>query len=65
MVKGTQARLHEMRLVLPELPVVGGNYLPAKTVGHIVYLAGVISTNSGGGSWRKVRRLFFDFVFIS
>src|SRR6266567_4201233 len=48
MAEGTEARLQELGLVLPELPAVGGNYLPAKTVGHIVYLAGVISTNSGG-----------------
>jgi len=48
MAKGTEARLQELGLVLPELPVVGGNYLPAKPVGHLVYLAGVISTNSGG-----------------
>ncbi len=48
MPKGPEARLQEMGLVLPALPAVGGNYLPAKTVGHIVYLAGVISTNSEG-----------------
>ena len=48
MPKGTEARLREMGIVLPALPAVGGNYLPAKTVGHIVYLAGVISTNSEG-----------------
>src|SRR5258708_14442761 len=48
MAKGTEARLHQLGLILPTLPAVGGNYLPAKTVGHIVYLAGVISTNSGG-----------------
>jgi len=34
--------------VLPELPAPGGNYVPAKTVGHMLYLAGVISTNSAG-----------------
>jgi len=48
MAKQTEARLQEMGIVLPELPAVGGNYLPAKTVGHIVYLAGVISTSSDG-----------------
>src|SRR3981081_4145951 len=48
MPKGTEARLQEMGLVLPALPAVGGKYIPAKTVGHIVYLAGVISTNSDG-----------------
>src|SRR5258708_8967641 len=48
MTNGTEARLQELGLVLPALPAVGGNYLPAKTVGSIVYLAGVISTNSKG-----------------
>jgi len=48
MAEEIQARLGKLGLVLPELPVVGGNYLPAKTVGHVVYLAGVISTNSKG-----------------
>ena len=48
MAKETEARLQEMGIILPELPAVGGNYLPVKTVGHIVYLAGVISTSSDG-----------------
>ena len=48
MTKGMAARLEQLGLVLPALPAVGGNYLPAKTVGNIVYLAGVISTNSAG-----------------
>lgn len=33
---------------LPELPAPGGNYLPAKTVGKLVYLAGVISSDETG-----------------
>jgi hypothetical protein len=48
MAEGTEARLQELGIVLPRLPAPGGNYLPAKTVGHLVYLAGVISTNSEG-----------------
>ena len=48
MITGTEVRLRELGLILPALPTAGGNYLPAKTVGHIVYLAGVISTNSEG-----------------
>jgi enamine deaminase RidA (YjgF/YER057c/UK114 family) len=48
MAMGTQARLQELNIVLPDLPAPGGNYVPAKTVGHLVYLAGVISTNSAG-----------------
>jgi enamine deaminase RidA (YjgF/YER057c/UK114 family) len=48
MAAGIDARLQELGIVLPELPAPGGNYVPAKTVGHMVYLAGVISTNSAG-----------------
>ena len=33
---------------LPSLPAPGGNYVPARTVGKLVYLSGVISTNSNG-----------------
>ena len=44
---GTEGRLKELGIVLPALPKVGGNYLSAKTVGRMVYLAGVISTGSG------------------
>ena len=33
---------------LPELPAPGGNYLSAKTVGKLVYLAGVISSDENG-----------------
>ena len=35
-------------LVLPELPAAGGNYIPAKTVGSLVYLSGVISKDENG-----------------
>ena len=48
MVGGVETRLKELGIVLPSPPVSGGNYLPAKTVGGVVYLAGVISTNSDG-----------------
>jgi enamine deaminase RidA (YjgF/YER057c/UK114 family) len=48
MAAGIEARLQELGIVLPELPAPGGNYVPARTVGHMVYLAGVISTNSAG-----------------
>jgi enamine deaminase RidA (YjgF/YER057c/UK114 family) len=34
--------------VLPVLPAPGGNYLSAKTVGSLVYLAGVISSDDNG-----------------
>ena len=45
---GAEARLQELGIVLPELPSPGGNYVPAKTVGHIVYLSGVISIGAAG-----------------
>jgi enamine deaminase RidA (YjgF/YER057c/UK114 family) len=35
-------------VILPELPAPGGNYLSAKTVGKLVYLAGVISSDENG-----------------
>jgi enamine deaminase RidA (YjgF/YER057c/UK114 family) len=40
-------RLSALRLVLPQLPAPGGNYLPAKRIGNLLYLAGVISTVAG------------------
>ncbi|MGA2050011.1 MAG: RidA family protein [Terracidiphilus sp.] len=33
---------------LPPLPAPGGNYVPAKRVGTVVYLSGVVSTGPGG-----------------
>jgi enamine deaminase RidA (YjgF/YER057c/UK114 family) len=48
MVGGTQVRLRELGLVLPDLPMPGGNYVPARTVGPVVYLAGVISSDAAG-----------------
>jgi enamine deaminase RidA (YjgF/YER057c/UK114 family) len=48
MTTGREARLRELGIVLPELPAPGGNYLAARTVGQVVYLAGVISRNAGG-----------------
>jgi enamine deaminase RidA (YjgF/YER057c/UK114 family) len=47
MTSGAEARLQELGLVLPSLPA-GGNYVPAKTVGRMVYLSGVISTGPNG-----------------
>jgi enamine deaminase RidA (YjgF/YER057c/UK114 family) len=40
-------RLEKLGYILPTPPKAGGNYVPAKTVGRIVYLAGVISTIDG------------------
>jgi enamine deaminase RidA (YjgF/YER057c/UK114 family) len=41
------ARITELGIILPSLPKSGGNYVSAKTVGRIVYLAGVISIQDG------------------
>jgi enamine deaminase RidA (YjgF/YER057c/UK114 family) len=43
-----EEHLASLGLALPTLPAPGGNYLSAKRVGQLVYLAGVISTNSAG-----------------
>jgi enamine deaminase RidA (YjgF/YER057c/UK114 family) len=48
MAAGAEARLQELGIVLPELPASAGNFIPAKTVGHLVYLSGVISTGVDG-----------------
>src|SRR5580692_7490980 len=37
------ARLTTLGYTLPAPPKAGGNYVPAKTVGRLVYLAGVVS----------------------
>jgi enamine deaminase RidA (YjgF/YER057c/UK114 family) len=42
-----EERLKTLGIVLPALPQPGGNYLPARTVGQMVYLAGVISIQGG------------------
>jgi enamine deaminase RidA (YjgF/YER057c/UK114 family) len=42
-----EKRLNALGLLLPQLPAPGGNYLAAKRVGGLLYLAGVISTVQG------------------
>jgi len=48
MPAGAEARLHTLGIRLPNPPAPGGNYLSAKTVGPVVYLAGAVSTNATG-----------------
>jgi enamine deaminase RidA (YjgF/YER057c/UK114 family) len=48
MAAGTESRLIELGIILPAPPNAGGNYVPAKTIGRIVYLAGAISTGPQG-----------------
>ena len=48
MATGTEARLQKLGILLPQPPKAGGNYVPAKTLGRIVYLSGVISIGPDG-----------------
>jgi enamine deaminase RidA (YjgF/YER057c/UK114 family) len=48
MATDTEARLQKLGISLPQPPEAGGNYVPAKTVGRMVYLAGVISIGPDG-----------------
>lgn len=41
-------KLSALGYTLPELPAPGGNYVPARIVGNLVFLAGVISTDEHG-----------------
>jgi enamine deaminase RidA (YjgF/YER057c/UK114 family) len=43
-----ERQLREMGIMLPSPPAPGGNYLAAKRVGNLLYLAGVISATEGG-----------------
>ena len=43
-----ESRLQELGITLPDGSAPGGNYLSAKTVGGMVYLAGVISRDDDG-----------------
>jgi enamine deaminase RidA (YjgF/YER057c/UK114 family) len=43
-----EKQLEELGLALPPPPAPGGNYLSSKQIGPLVYLAGVISTNTSG-----------------
>jgi enamine deaminase RidA (YjgF/YER057c/UK114 family) len=43
-----ESRLLELGYALPEGPAPGGNYLSAKAVGGLLYLAGAISTDANG-----------------
>jgi enamine deaminase RidA (YjgF/YER057c/UK114 family) len=43
-----EEKLAALGFALPQLPAAGGNYVPAKRVGAIVYLSGVISAGPDG-----------------
>ena len=40
-------RMKDLGIVLPEPPSAGGNYVPAKSVGQMVYLSGSVSADRG------------------
>ena len=41
-------KLRQLGITLPAPPAPGGNYVSAKAVGNLLFLAGVISTGSNG-----------------
>jgi enamine deaminase RidA (YjgF/YER057c/UK114 family) len=43
-----EKRLTALGIVLPSPPAPGGNYLPAKQAGSLLFLAGVISSDENG-----------------
>ncbi|MFT4111716.1 RidA family protein [Silvibacterium sp.] len=43
-----EGTLHSLQYTLPPAPAPGGNYLSAKIVGNLVYLAGVVSSDESG-----------------
>jgi enamine deaminase RidA (YjgF/YER057c/UK114 family) len=43
-----ETRLQELGLALPAPPAPGGNYLPARQAGSLLFLAGVISSDENG-----------------
>jgi enamine deaminase RidA (YjgF/YER057c/UK114 family) len=45
---GPEENLASLGLALPALPAPGGNYVPAKRVGAVLYLSGVISMSAEG-----------------
>lgn len=44
----TEQKLAALNLTLPPAPALGGNYVPTKRVGNIVYLSGAISSGPAG-----------------
>jgi enamine deaminase RidA (YjgF/YER057c/UK114 family) len=51
-----EQRLLDLGLELPAAPAPGGTYVPAKRVGELLFLAGVISSGSAGVITGKVGR---------
>jgi len=47
-MESPEATLKSLGIALPPLPAQGGNYVPAKRVGSMLYLSGVISIGPDG-----------------
>lgn len=47
-ISKAEEKLAAMGLSLPALPSPGGNYVPAKQAGGVLYLSGVVSTGPSG-----------------
>lgn len=47
-IRTPEQTLTALGYILPPAPAPGGNYVPAKRVGHIVYLSGAVSTGPNG-----------------
>jgi enamine deaminase RidA (YjgF/YER057c/UK114 family) len=43
-----EQKIASLNLTLPQAPTPGGNYVPAKRVGDVVYLSGAISSDPSG-----------------
>ena len=48
MPDGIESRFYELAITLPAPPSPGGNYVPGRTIGNIVFLSGVVSSNASG-----------------
>lgn len=50
MATGTEARLKELGITLPEAPNPAGNYVPSVRTGNLLFMAGQISRNEDGNA---------------
>ena len=46
--RGPEENLSALSLALPQPPSPGGNYVPAKRAGDVLYLSGVVSADANG-----------------
>ncbi len=48
MAQEIEQKIAALGLELPQLPAPGGNYVPSKRVGNMIYLSGVVSSGPNG-----------------